>query len=99
MNTIRLPSPTAKAAPIGTRCVRPSWFERRTATEYQALYAERGLNAIHPEMVHDAERLQRALLAQRQDARDEGADIHTAIGWACAAGILVMIALLALRIL
>ncbi|MDA8258025.1 MAG: hypothetical protein M0Z99_20775 [Betaproteobacteria bacterium] len=99
MNTIRFPSPTAKAAPIGTRCERPSWFERRTATEYQALYAERGINAIHPEMVSDAERLQRALLRADAPPRNRATRVDAAIGWACFAGILVMVALLALRLL
>lgn len=99
MNTMRFPSPAAKAAPIGTRCEKPTWFERRTSTEYQALYAERGLNAIHPEMVHDAERLQRALLDTRTGPEANACDVHTAIGWACFAGILIMVALLALHIL
>lgn len=99
MNPVCIPSKNARAAPIGTRCEKPQWFERRTPHEYQALYTEQGLNGILPEMTHDAERLQRALLNPRTTTDDDRADIHTAIGWACAAGILVMVALLALHIL
>ena len=98
MNPICIPSKNARAAPIGTRCEKPSWFERRTPHEYQGLYTEQGINGVLPEMVHDAERLQRALLDPRTTA-DTGADVHAAIGWACFTGILVMVALLALHIL
>jgi hypothetical protein len=99
MSTMRFPSPDAKVAPIGTRCEKPIWFERRTPTEYQALYGERGLNAILPEMAQDAERLQRALLDARTTMPGDGADIHTVIGWIGFAEILIIVALLALRIL
>lgn len=98
MKSICIPSKHANAAPIGTRCEKPQWFERRTPHEYQGLYIEQGLNGVLPEMVHDAERLQRALLDPRTTT-DDGTHIHTAIGWACFAGILVMVALLALHIL